>query len=1088
MKKHLRLFSWILSLTLLCELLPIAAFAQSDVGEAAAVTLATLLEETNSTESTGKCGDNLTYTLSADGVLTISGTGEMYDFATIESQISDTVKECPWKRENLKKIILNEGVTSIGSQAFCVDPYQGSPLDTVILPDSLLSIGNNAFLNCNHLDAITLPNHLTSIGASAFQYSSLSSVNIPASVTNWGDYAFAFSSLSDVTLSEGLSFLGSFAFYYCEQLHEIKFPQSLTVISSNSFPYSGLSTLTIPETVTEIGFGAFNHCNNLTSVVVPDSVTSIGGLSFAGCSNLSSLTLPVGLTTITEVSFGGCNKLTTIDIPNSVTHLDWKSFAQCGFKTLVLPDSITSTDSHVFSDSTNLTSIVLSKGLTAIAQNFFEDCTNLSWVFIPASITSIQKEAFLNCDNLTDIYYSGTKEQWASVVIESDNIPLTTAAIHCIDDEDTPERTFEFKKDNLSFLNSPKYFFKGKELEYWHYVYKNPTVEKKDFPKEFKNVSNEYGRTHISQDKFNQLTRNLSPNVLSWFHLTFYGKRLIWGGSCYGMVATTAIHFMDPNRIPLSSLSSTGLSDSDSPYELPAPVDNTEVENLINYYFMSQRLPTWYKVFSTYLYNCDHNFEGTLNELIQSLSKGIPVMALTSDHCVLLVNIKGTYSDHYVLGVYDPNEEEEQTMTLYKTPYINDENETYLKISYGKYDYLQLYILASDLNLIDVRNYFDPTSDNETSTDYNDAHISVRPDQNSSLVIGGQYYYRAKDGSILERDPNVLIVRLTNQLEDDSSDDSIELLFPKPSATEDIKLELSSNGVNNASMILNNSTLAVSASGPVELIYNEQTQTVDLTAAEPTDISLMVTQNDTSSTWPWHSWALDTTGTTTLHAELDNDGLHLNGNGLTNAEYATKNEITEKVDSGTIPTQPNETTGITAVTIINKEDASGDDKTEIVTPGTPNEPNKPTPTPDPTPTPTPDPTPTPNPDPTPNPTPSSPTTPTTTSTSGGDGGGAALILGAGAVALTAGLVLTAPVAVQGNVEFSDHTAVPGAKIALLQNGNVVAQTTADENGAFVLKVKRGNYELTAAYTDANGQLHHQTLSIKAPAKDLTITF
>lgn len=174
MKKHLRLFSWILSLTLLCELLPIAAFAQSDVGEAAAVTLATLLEETNSTESTGKCGDNLTYTLSADGVLTISGTGEMYDFATIESQISDTVKECPWKRENLKKIILNEGVTSIGSQAFCVDPYQGSPLDTVILPDSLLSIGNNAFLNCNHLDAITLPNHLTSIGTSAYWHECIS--------------------------------------------------------------------------------------------------------------------------------------------------------------------------------------------------------------------------------------------------------------------------------------------------------------------------------------------------------------------------------------------------------------------------------------------------------------------------------------------------------------------------------------------------------------------------------------------------------------------------------------------------------------------------------------------------------------------------------------------------------------------------------------------------------------------------------------------------------------------------------------------------------------------------------------------------
>ena len=970
MKKHLRLLAWLLSLTMLCELLPFAAFAQSDVGEAAVSTLSTLLEQTNGTAvETGKCGDNLTYSLDDAGTLTISGTGAMYDFSSFGTQ-------CPWDSTKIKKVIVGDGVTSIGDDAFLVK--SSSLLTTVELPESVTSIGAYAFLNCNKLKNIILPNHLVSIGEYAFNFcTSLEAITIPASVTDFGKYAFDdCTQLSSITLSDGLATLG---------------------------------------------VSVFSDCISLTSITIPDSIHAIPDSTFANCTRLTSITLP---DTLTEIGISAFNN------------------------------------------------------------------TNLSWVFIPASITSIQKEAFLNCDSLTDIYYSGTKEQWASVVIESDNIPLTTATIHCIDDEDTPERTFEFKKDNLSFLNSPNYFFKGKELEYWIYAYNNPTVEKKDFPKRFKNVSDQYGRVHISQGKFDQLTRNLSPNVLSWFHLKLYESSRIWGGSCYGMTTTAAIHFMDPSRIPLSSLSSIGLSDSDLLYELPAPVDNTEVENLINYYYMSQLLPTRYKIFSTYLYNCAHDFEGTLNEIIQSLSKGIPVIANTANHSVLLVNIKGEYSDHYVLGVYDPNKEEEQTMTLYKTPYISDENEAYLKISYGKYDHLQFYILASDLSLVDVRNYFDPTSDNETSTDYNDAHITIQADQKVDIVIGGQYYCRAKDGSILERDPNVLIVRLADQLEDDSTDDFIELLFPKPSATEDIKLELSSDGVNDASMILNNSTLAVSASGPVELVYNEQAQTVDLAAAEPTDISLMVTQNDTSSTWPWHSWALDTTGTTTLHAELDDDGLHLSGDGLTNAEYATRNESTEQVDNGTIPTQPDEATGITTVTIINKGDTSGDDKTEIITPSKPDEPDKPTPDPDPTPNPDPVPTPTPNPEPTPNPTPSTPTTPTTTTSSSGGsgGGGAALILGAGAVALTAGLVMTAPVAVQGKVEFADHTAVPGAKIALLQNGSIVAQTTADESGAFSLKVKRGNYELTAAYTDAAGQLHHQTLSIKAPAKDLTITF
>ena len=286
-------------------------------------------------------------------------------------------------------------------------------------------------------------------------------------------------------------------------------------------------------------------------------------------------------------------------------------------------------------------------------------------------------------------------------------------------------------------------------------------------------------------------------------------------------------------------------------------------------------------------------------------------------------------------------------------------------------------------------------------------------------------------------------------------------------------------------MILNNSTLAVSASGPVNLVYNEQSQKLDVTASNPTDISLMLTQNDTSEAWPWHSWAVDTTDTTTLHAELDSDGLHLSGDGLTNAEYATKNVTDDTVDSGTISVQPDDTTGLVEVTIVNKkEDASDNNKTEIVTP------TKPTPDPDPTPTPTPDPE---EPEPKPTPTPSNPTNPAnpaapTSSSGGGGGGGAALVLGVGAVALTAGLMMAAPVEVQGKVVLADNTALPNAKISLLQNGAVVMQTTADESGAFVLKVKRGNYELTAAYTDADGQLVHKTTSIKAPAKDLVITF
>lgn len=84
--------------------------------------------------------------------------------------------------------------------------------------------------------------------------------------------------------------------------------------------------------------------------------------------------------------------------------------------------------------------------------------------------------------------------------------------------------------------------------------------------------------------------------------------------------------------------------------------------------------------------------------------------------------------------------------------------------------------------------------------------------------------------------------------------------------------------------------------------------------------------------------------------------------------------------------------------------------------------------------------------------------------------------------------MMSPVEIKGRVELADQTAVPGAKLSLLREGKVVAQTTADENGSFSLKAKRGSYELTAAYTNADGQLIYKTIDIKAPAKDLTVTF
>lgn len=427
---------------------------------------------------------------------------------------------------------------------------------------------------------------------------------------------------------------------------------------------------------------------------------------------------------------------------------------------------------------------------------------------------------------------------------------------------------------------------------------------------------------HLSSEKFKQLTKNLSPSASDYFKSKVYTGG-IWGGSCFGMVTVAAIRYMSPNRLPVSRISSTSLSNYSPNYDLPYPVDNSEIEDLINYYWASQFLPTEYKLWLTCAYNFAHDCDSVLDEIIASLSKKVPVVAALPDHSILLLDIKEVHSDHYVLGAYDPNDTTEQTLILYTEPDIDEDGDGQLKIKYhGKTSFIKYYILSSDLNFLDIRNYFRTNIDNETSTEYNDAHITLTADGKHNIARGNQYFYRDENGKLIEKDSSVRVLYPTGYLDDGSSPSTVELVFPKPSSSEDFRVELSSDEVNNASLLLNGTLISISTNGPVELTYNEADRTVDVTAEAPTDVNLLMTKNDVDESWPWHSWALDTTGTTTLHADLDDDGLHLSGDGITNAKYATENADTENVDSGTISVQP-DADGITTVTITNKKSSSG---------------------------------------------------------------------------------------------------------------------------------------------------------------------
>lgn len=214
------------------------------------LTALTLLPLGALADDNNKCGENLTWEF-ADGILTISGTGDMYDYS--EDYLA------PWNEHCLEitNVTISDGVTSIGSYAFCY-----CSVKSITLPFGLKHIGSSAFFNCPNIQQI----------------------KIPDSVEHIDPYAFSF----------------------CKGLHTVQLPASLTLISEELFAEcDNLRNLSIPDTVTEIGANAFSKCTEFSLTGLPAGIKSIGASAFENCGAVESLALPKTLESIGNAAFTG---------------------------------------------------------------------------------------------------------------------------------------------------------------------------------------------------------------------------------------------------------------------------------------------------------------------------------------------------------------------------------------------------------------------------------------------------------------------------------------------------------------------------------------------------------------------------------------------------------------------------------------------------------------------------------------------------------------------------------------------------------------------------------------------------------------
>lgn len=320
--------------------------------------------------------------------------------------------------------------STIKETGFCSEWNKKYLFDKLILPNTLTSIGENAFNSCGNLAEVEIPSSVELINAGSFNYcTTLSKINIPEGVKTIGAGVFANCyALSEINLPSSLKTIGTAAFSscgfvsftlpeqftvvpegmlsLCEKLTTVIFEGDITTIGAYAFAdCDALTSFTIPDTVTTIGEGAFDNCNNLEMIKLPSNVNFkvLSNSLFNACVKLTSITIPFNVTIIGDNVFNNCGSLQSITVLGKVTTIGKSAFSSSGLTSIEIPDSVTSIGASAFQRCNSLASIKINGKIVTIQERTFDSCTSLSSIIIPDSVETIGEYVFNNCSNLQTV-------------------------------------------------------------------------------------------------------------------------------------------------------------------------------------------------------------------------------------------------------------------------------------------------------------------------------------------------------------------------------------------------------------------------------------------------------------------------------------------------------------------------------------------------------------------------------------------------------------------------------------------------------------------------------------------------------------
>ncbi len=347
-------------------------------------------------------GSDGEWVLYDDGLLVISGKGNVSYFKTS--------MEHRWKAEDVKKAVIEEGVTSISLLLFseCVN------MEEIELPLSLTGIGSQAFQSCSKLKSIDIPSKVKTIGSSAFQWcDSLTAINVdPANQYFTSIDGVLYNRSKTKLIKVPATISGNYVV-----------PDSVTDIDKEAFHACKLLTkITIPAGVKTIGEAAFYYCESLTDIIVADenaTYLTVDGVLYnkdktklLACpgGKKGSFTVPESVNTIEYLAFGRCEGLTEIILPEGLYKIEKSAFRYCtGIESIVLPNELKNIGESAFEYCSKLADVRLPYELEELKYCVFSG-TAMTSITIPGYMRKLDWTAFPLC--LKDIYYVGDREDW----------------------------------------------------------------------------------------------------------------------------------------------------------------------------------------------------------------------------------------------------------------------------------------------------------------------------------------------------------------------------------------------------------------------------------------------------------------------------------------------------------------------------------------------------------------------------------------------------------------------------------------------------------------------------------------------------